>query len=153
MNELLLFHMDEAFRGLGFKRHQARQKALDSICKEFTKVASRNTIAGLGNWSNNDPGGIVKEHRSGPVIPLEKHLRRHCMVISIDEHCTSILQHVCRTILVGQRSEIRDKDDLVWLNEAYSGQYYKYCHEHNQPGGFCVNRKYNAAWNMPMLHL
>ncbi|KDD74686.1 hypothetical protein H632_c1134p0, partial [Helicosporidium sp. ATCC 50920] len=67
LSKFLRFHMDKAFRGLKFKRHQAREKALDRICWEFTKEAGRKTIIGFGNC---DSGGIIKGHRSGPVGAL-----------------------------------------------------------------------------------
>ncbi|KDD73765.1 hypothetical protein H632_c1856p0 [Helicosporidium sp. ATCC 50920] len=74
--------MDKGFRELKFKRHRARQKAVDSICKE----ARRKTIVGFGNWSNNDPGGIIKERPAGQVNALKERLCHCCPAVSIDKH-------------------------------------------------------------------
>ena len=142
----------EGFRGLKLRRHQAREKAFSDLCKKFTKEAGRKTIVGLGNWGN-DPGGIVKGHPVGPVKGFGKWLRRCCIVMSIDEHRTSMLHHLCHMEMVGQRVKIFDKDGKLQPRVSYSGRYCQYCHDHSQPEGFCVNRDYSAAWNMPMLLL
>jgi hypothetical protein len=39
--------------------------------------------------------GIIKKSPAGPVKRLEKELRRHCRVVSVDEHLTSKLHSCC----------------------------------------------------------
>ncbi|KDD76190.1 hypothetical protein H632_c321p1 [Helicosporidium sp. ATCC 50920] len=76
--------MGESFCGL--KRYHACQKALNSICKEFTKEAGRKILVGFGNRSDNDPSGIIKGRPAGPVNALKKRLCHYCPVVSINEH-------------------------------------------------------------------
>ncbi|KDD75402.1 hypothetical protein H632_c701p0 [Helicosporidium sp. ATCC 50920] len=150
LSKLLRFHMDKAFRGLRFERHQAREKALDRVCWEFTKAAGRKTIVGFGNWSNNDPGGIIKRHRFGPAGALVRLLRRYCIVIYVDEHRTNMLYHRCHKVLFGQRSKI-EEDGEMRLRKSYSARYCQHCKEHKEPKGYCVNRDENAARTMLLL--
>ncbi|KDD73903.1 hypothetical protein H632_c1744p0, partial [Helicosporidium sp. ATCC 50920] len=108
-----------------------KEKTFSHLCKEFTKEVGRMTIVGFGNWSNNDPGGIIKGHPVEPVKGFGTWLRLYSIVIYIDEHRTSMLYHVCNMKMVGQRVKIKDRDGKMQLQESYSGRYCKYCEDNN----------------------
>ncbi|GAQ90667.1 hypothetical protein KFL_006700050 [Klebsormidium nitens] len=85
LDMLLVYHMRQGFRGLKFKRYISAQKKLHSLCKAITRRVGCKTVVGFGDWSNKDSGGIIKGSPSGPVKRLERELRKHCRVVSMDE--------------------------------------------------------------------
>ena len=110
---LLVYHMRQGFRGLKFKRYISAQKKLHALCKAITGRVGCKTVVGFGDWSNKDSGGIIKGSPSGPVKRLERELRKHCRVVSMDEFRTSKLHFDCKKQLHNQYSEKRCKDGAV----------------------------------------
>ena len=102
------------------------------------------TVVGFGDWSNKDSGGIIKGSPSGPVKRLERELRKHCRVVSVDEFRTSKLHFDCKTQLHNQYSEKRCKDGAVKTVKVHSVLHCRNsgCH------GMTVNRDVNAARNI-----
>jgi len=80
---------------LKFKRYVFAKKVLRAICQTLTREAGHKTLVGFGDWSNQDSAGIIKKSPAGPVKRLENELRRHCRVVSVDEHLTSKLHSCC----------------------------------------------------------
>ena len=48
----LEWHMRKAVRQLRFTRWCRTEQALSSICQAFTKDSGRDTVVGMGDWSN-----------------------------------------------------------------------------------------------------
>lgn len=93
IDSLLDFHFTKNFRGIKFKRYIASKKKVLQLCKKIA-VTGFKTLVGFGDWSNNDK--IIKKHPKGPVKILERELKRHCSVISIDEYRTSKKCNDCK---------------------------------------------------------
>jgi hypothetical protein len=144
LDMLLSFHMRKGFRGLKFKRYIYAQKKLHEICKGITKRMGKRTVVGFGDWSNKDAAGIIRGSPSGPVMRLERELRKHCRVVSVDEFRTSKLHFDCKTQLHNQYSEKRCKDGAAKTVKVHSVLHCRNsgCH------GMTVNRDVNAARNI-----
>ncbi|GAQ92330.1 hypothetical protein KFL_009820010 [Klebsormidium nitens] len=144
LDMLLVYHMRQGFRGLKFKRYISVQKKLHALCNAITRRVGCKTVVGFGDWSNKDSGGIIKGSPSGPVKRLERELRKHCRVVTMDEFRTSKLHFDCKTQLRNQYSEKRCKDGAVKTFKVHSVLHCinSGCH------GMTVNRDVNAARNI-----
>ncbi|GAQ93531.1 hypothetical protein KFL_016210020 [Klebsormidium nitens] len=144
LDMLLVYHMRQGFRGLKFKRYISAQKKLHALCKAITRRVGYKTVVGFGDWSNKDSGGIIKGSPSGPVKRLERELRKHCRVVSMDEFRTSKLHFDCKAQLRNQYSEKRCKDGAVKTVKVHSVLHCR----NSGCNGMTVNRDVNAARNI-----
>ena len=99
IDPLLDFHLGRKFRDKRFTRFCGSKRVIHRLCKAITKGDGEKTLVGFGDWSNLDTGGFIQGAPAGPVNPLKRELRRHCKVVSVDEHLTSKLCQFC-----GQRT-------------------------------------------------
>ncbi|CAL8461079.1 g610 [Coccomyxa elongata] len=99
IDPLLDFHLGRKFRDKRFTRFCGSKRVIHRLCKAITKGDGEKTLVGFGDWSNIDTGGFIQGAPAGPVNPLKRELRRHCKVVSVDEHLTSKLCQFC-----GQRT-------------------------------------------------
>lgn len=82
---LMRFSATKGFRKWRFKTYVHSKKALSSLCKRLTN--GKKTCIGIGDWSRQD--GIIKRHPTAPVKKIQKELRNHATVLSLDEYGTS----------------------------------------------------------------
>jgi hypothetical protein len=69
------------------------QKALTGMARKVVG-SSRNTLIGLGDWSQID--GVVKGHPKAPSKRIEKALRKVADVVKVDEYRTSQICSKCK---------------------------------------------------------
>ncbi|KFM22797.1 putative phosphoribosylformylglycinamidine synthase, chloroplastic/mitochondrial [Auxenochlorella protothecoides] len=104
------------------------------------------TIVGVGNWSAQDRGGIMRGTPPGPWICFLRRLRRVCRVVVVDEHRTSKLCCACHTSLhAHQYMRVRRGEEKlvdVWDTKRCTN---KGCNVN------VVNRDVNGAANILML--
>ncbi|CAL8461510.1 g1041 [Coccomyxa elongata] len=144
---LFRWHMCKAFRDLKFKRYVFAKKALSTICQNLTREAGQNTLVGFGDWSNQDSAGIIKKSPAGPVKRLENELRRHCRVVSVDEHLTSKLHSCCHHRMKQMYQKRMCRDGVMRSVKVHS---VLHC-DNNGCHGITVNRDVNASRNI--LHI
>ena len=144
---LLRWHMHKAFRDLKFKRYVFAKKVLRTICQNLTREAGQNTLVGFGDWSNQDSAGIIKKSPAGPVKRLENELRRHCRVVSVDEHLTSKLHSCCHHRMRQMYQKRMCRDGVMRSVKVHS---VLHC-DNNGCHGMTVNRDVNASRNI--LHI
>ena len=137
--------MHKAFRDLKFKRYVFAKKVLRTICQNLTREAGQNTLVGFGDWSNQDSAGIIKKSPAGPVKRLENELRRHCRVVSVDEHLTSKLHSCCHHRMRQMYQKRVCRDGVVRSVKVHS---VLHC-DNNGCHGMTVNRDVNASRNIP----
>jgi hypothetical protein len=89
------FHLGKKFRDKRFTRFCGSKRVIHRLCKEITKGCGERTLVGFGDWSNLDTGGFIQGAPAGPVNLLKRELRRHCKVVSVDEHLMSKLCQFC----------------------------------------------------------
>jgi hypothetical protein len=100
---------------------------------------------GGGVWRLVEQGlWRIKGSPSGPVKRLERELRKHCRVVSMDEFRTSKLHFDCKTQLHNQYSKKRCKDGVVKTVKVHS---VLHC-QNTGCNGMTVNRDVNAARNI-----
>lgn len=113
LDYLLHHHMQRPYRQLRFTRFVMQQKVLAQLCNQITGasryVDSRRTLVGVGNWSNNDPGGFFKSCPAGPVKKLVHLLSQKCSIVIVDEYHTSKLCAECATELCAMKGTIKQK--------------------------------------------
>ena len=141
---LLEFHMKKSFRDLKFRRHVLKQKRLNMICEDLTAKHGKQTLIGFGDWSNKDSAGIIKKSPAGPVKQLERELRKHCKVISVDEFRSSKLHESCHCELQKTYCQKADKNGVVRRVKNYS---VLFC-ANRSCNGMRVNRDVNASRNI-----
>ncbi|KFM23477.1 hypothetical protein F751_6031 [Auxenochlorella protothecoides] len=130
-------------------RHQAyvgRERAINQLTEQFRAPPGMTTIVGVGNWSAQDRGGIMRGTPPGPWIRFLRRLRRVCRVVVVDEHRTSKLCCACHATLhahqyVRVRNGVEKLVD-VWDTKRCTN---RGCKVH------VVNRDVNGAANMLML--
>jgi hypothetical protein len=144
LNMLLVYHMRQGFRGLKFKRYISAKKKLLALCKAIALRLGGKTVVGFGDWSNEDSGGIIKGSPSGPVKRLERELRKHCRVVSVDEFKTNKLHFDCKTQLHNQYSEKQCKDGAIRTVKVHSVLHCR----NSGCNGMTVNRDENVARNI-----
>ncbi|KFM28038.1 hypothetical protein F751_6713 [Auxenochlorella protothecoides] len=123
-----------------------RERAINRLAEQFRAPPGMTTIVGVGNWSAQDQGGIMRGPPPGPWIRFLRRLRLVCRVVVIDEHRTSKLCCACHTTLhAHQYVRVRNGEEKlvdVWDTKRCGN---KACRVH------AVNRDVNGAANMLML--
>ncbi|CAL8461365.1 g896 [Coccomyxa elongata] len=147
LDTLMRWHMRKGFRDLKFKRYVFAKKVLRTICQDLTREAGQNTLVGFGDWSNQDSAGIIKKSPAGPVKRLENELRRHCRVVSVDEHLTSKLHSCCHHRMKQMYQQRMCRDGVMRSVKVHS---VLHC-DNNGCHGMTVNRDVNASRNI--LHI
>lgn len=144
LDRLVEFERVKPYRKLRFRRYKLAKKKLRELCLRLTAVGGHRTLVGFGDWSNGDN---IKRHPKGPVKALERELKRHCTVESIDEFRTSKLHANCQRELSKQFSLQKCRDGIVRTRKAYSVLHCR----NNGCFGTTVNRDENASRNMLLL--
>uniref|UniRef100_A0A1D2AHV3 Uncharacterized protein n=1 Tax=Auxenochlorella protothecoides TaxID=3075 RepID=A0A1D2AHV3_AUXPR len=93
--DVLAWHMSQPFRQLSFNAHARQQQALVNLAKQFRPPPGMVTIVGVGDWSADDRGGIMRGRPPGPWFEFVKYLREFCTVVVIHEFRTSKLCALC----------------------------------------------------------
>ena len=153
IDPLLDFHLGRKFRDKRFTRFCGSKRVIHRLCKAITKGDGEKTLVGFGDWSNLDTGGFIQGAPAGPVNPLKRELRRHCKVVSVDEHLTSKLCQFC-----GQRT--RNMMRRVESEGSGGGVRYSQHQVHsvlhcgtNGCRGTTMNRDVNGASNILQVFL
>ena len=94
-----------------------------------------------------DSAGIIKKSPAGPVKRLENELRRHCRVVSVDEHLTSKLHSCCHHRMRQMYQKRMCRDGVMRSVKVHS---VLHC-DNNGCHGMTVNRDVNASRNI--LHI
>ncbi|RMZ54026.1 hypothetical protein APUTEX25_002603 [Auxenochlorella protothecoides] len=77
----LAWHRDEKpFRKLCHQAYVGRERAINWQAEQFRAPPCMTTIVGVGNWSAQDRGGIMRGAPPGPWIRFLRHLRRYVRV-------------------------------------------------------------------------
>lgn len=114
-DELFAFCANKGFRKWRFKTYVYSKKALSSLCKRLT--AGKKTCIGIGDWSRQD--GIIKRHPTAPVKKIQKELRRHAKVISLDEYGTSRGCSCCGERCTKIRLPKKNKEGTIELSRSH----------------------------------
>ncbi|KFM23745.1 hypothetical protein F751_0959 [Auxenochlorella protothecoides] len=143
----LAWHRDgKPFRKLWHQAYVGRQRAITRLAEQFRAPPGRTTIVGVGNWSAQDRGGIMRGPPPGPWIRFLRRLRRVCRVVVVDEHRSSKLCCACHaTLHAHQYVRVRNGEEKlvdVWDTKRCTN---KACKVN------VVNRDVNGAANMLML--
>ncbi|KAL6781889.1 hypothetical protein ACKKBF_B39910 [Auxenochlorella protothecoides x Auxenochlorella symbiontica] len=143
----LAWHRDgKPFRKLRHQAYVGRERAINRLAEQFRAPPGMTTIVGVGNWSAQDQGGIMRGPPPGPWIRFLRRLRLVCRVVVIDEHRTSKLCCACHTTLhAHQYVRVRNGEEKlvdVWDTKRCMN---RGCRVH------VVNRDVNGAVNMLML--
>ena len=144
IDKLLRFQMRRPFRDHKFRRYVLKQKRIREMCLDITAKAGRKTVVGFGDWSNCDNAGIIKKSPAGPVKSLERELRRHCTVISVDEFRTSKTHSSCHHDLETTKRTKLCRDGVTRRVNNYS---VLFC-PNRSCNGMTVNRDVNASRNI-----
>ena len=96
---------------------------------------------------NQDSAGIIKKSPAGPVKRLENELRRHCRVVSVDEHLTSKLHSCCHHRMKQMYQKRMCRDGVMRALKVHS---VLHC-DNNGCHGMTVKRDVNASRNI--LHI
>ena len=132
----LEWHMRKAVRQLRFTRWCRTEQALSSICQAFTKDSGRDTVVGMGDWSN--PAGFLHRARA-PIKKLIARLKFYCTVMMVDEFRTSKLHHPCGGELDNAKCHHSD---------GVNSKVYQVLLCRNRCRGVGMHRDKNAALNM-----
>ena len=104
----------------------------------------KRTLIGFGDWSNTDASGVIKKCPAGPVKKLEQELRKHGIVYSVDEYCTSKKCSRCKSDLYNERKIVNGKD-----GRRYDVKVHSVLHCHNSAcKSMTVDRDNNASENI-----
>lgn len=114
-DELFTFCANKGFRKWRFKTYVYSKKALSNLCKRLT--GGKKTCIGIGDWSCQD--GIIKRHPTAPVKKIQKELRHHAKVISLDEYGTSRGCSCCGERCTKIRLPKQNKDGIVELSRCH----------------------------------
>ncbi|RMZ55278.1 hypothetical protein APUTEX25_005556, partial [Auxenochlorella protothecoides] len=68
------------FRKLRHQAYVGRQRAITRLAEQFRAPPGMTTIVGVGNWSAQDRGGIMRGPPPGPWIRFLRRLRRYVRV-------------------------------------------------------------------------
>ena len=114
-DELFAFCANKGFRKWRFKTYVYSKKALSTLCKRLT--SGKKTCIGIGDWSRQD--GIIKRHPTAPVKKIQKELRRHAKVISLDEYGTSRGCSCCGEKCLKIKLPKQNKEGVVELSRSH----------------------------------
>ncbi|KFM29033.1 hypothetical protein F751_6552 [Auxenochlorella protothecoides] len=76
------------FRKQWHHAYVGRERAIPRQAEQFHAPPGMTTIVGVGNWSAQDGGGIMRGTPPRPWIRSLGRLRRVCRVVVVDEHRT-----------------------------------------------------------------
>ncbi|KFM28286.1 hypothetical protein F751_1565 [Auxenochlorella protothecoides] len=141
------WHMHEKpFRKVRHQAYVGRERAITRLAEQFRAPPGMTTIVGVGNWSAQDRGGIMRGTPPGPWIGFLRRLRRVCRMVVVNEHRSSKLCCACHaTLQAHQYVRVRKGEEKlvdVWDTKRCTN---KGCKVH------VVNRDVNGAANMLML--
>ena len=147
LREGLAWHRDgKPFRKVRHQAYVGRQRAITRLAEQFRAPPGMTTIVGVGNWSAQDRGGIMRGTPPGPWIRFLRRLRRVCRVVVVDEHRSSKLCCACHaTLHAHQYVRVRRGEEKlmdVWDTKRCVN---KACKVN------VVNRDVNGAANILML--
>ncbi|KAG3019904.1 hypothetical protein PC123_g15843 [Phytophthora cactorum] len=89
---LLRFCLERPYLKWRFFRKRMARVAVDDIARRIVPTVSRLTCVAYGDWSRRDG---IKGHAPSPVKGLKEALRKHAMVVSMDDFRTSKLCSQC----------------------------------------------------------
>ncbi|RMZ56148.1 hypothetical protein APUTEX25_004572, partial [Auxenochlorella protothecoides] len=77
----LAWHMHQKpFRKVRHQAYVGRERAINQLTEQFRAPPGMTTIVGVGNWSAQDRGGIMRGTPPGPWIRFLRRLRRYVRV-------------------------------------------------------------------------
>ena len=79
---------------------------------------------GFGNRSSQASAGIVKRSPASVVKRLERELRRHCKIISVDGHLISNLHSCCHRRKKQMYQRLTRRDGVMWNVNMHSVLHY-----------------------------
>ncbi|RMZ52575.1 hypothetical protein APUTEX25_003718, partial [Auxenochlorella protothecoides] len=87
----LAWHMHgKPFRKLCHQAYVARERAINRPAEHFRAPPGMTTIVGVGNWSAQDRGGIMRGTSPGPWIRFLRRLRRYVRVCDGEEKLVDV---------------------------------------------------------------
>ncbi|RMZ53649.1 hypothetical protein APUTEX25_003183 [Auxenochlorella protothecoides] len=82
----LAWHRDgKPFRKLWHQAYVGRERAITRLAEQFRAPPGMTTVVGVGNWSAQDRGGIMRGTPPGPWIRFLRRLRRYVRVRNGEE--------------------------------------------------------------------
>ena len=102
---------------------------------------------GFGNRSSQASSGIVKRSPASVVKKLERELRRHCKMISVDEHLISNLHSCCHRRKKQMYQRMTRRDGVMWSMNMHSVLHY----DNVGCRGMTMIRDVNARHNIPLI--
>ncbi|RMZ53039.1 hypothetical protein APUTEX25_001158 [Auxenochlorella protothecoides] len=87
----LAWHMHEKpFRRVRHQAYVSRERAITQLAEQFRAPPGMTTIVGVGNWSAQDRGGIMRGTPPGPWIRFLRRLRRYVRVRNGEEKLVDV---------------------------------------------------------------
>ncbi|RMZ54099.1 hypothetical protein APUTEX25_002676 [Auxenochlorella protothecoides] len=100
LREGLAWHRDKKpFRKVRHQAYVGRERAITRLAEQFRAPPGMTTIVGVGNWSAQDRGGIMRGAPPRPWIRFLRRMRWVCRVVVVDEHRSSKLCCACHATL------------------------------------------------------
>ncbi|RMZ54560.1 hypothetical protein APUTEX25_002135, partial [Auxenochlorella protothecoides] len=87
----LAWHMHEKpFRKVRHQAYVGRERAINRLAEQFRPPLGMTTVVGVGNWSAQDRGGIMRGPPPGPWIRFLRRLRRYVRVCDGEEKLVDV---------------------------------------------------------------
>ncbi|KFM27639.1 hypothetical protein F751_5603 [Auxenochlorella protothecoides] len=68
---------EKPFRRVRHQAYVSRERAITQLAEQFRAPPGMTTVVGVGNWSAQDRGGIMRGTPPGPWIRFLRRLRRY----------------------------------------------------------------------------
>ncbi len=144
------YNKKKSFAKWKFTTFRFSRKTLYNLCKDlcYTKEKDKNTIIGLGDWSQQQ--GIIKSHPTAPVKRFKDELRKikNCYVIDINEYRTSKECSLCHNDVKNLNHYIMKEDKEKNTIEVKLSKCHQVVRCTNNECSMCWQRDKNASRNI-----
>jgi len=144
------YNKKKSFAKWKFTTFRFSRKALYNLCKDlcYTKEKDKNTIIGLGDWSQQQ--GIIKSHPTAPVKKFKDELRKikNCYVTDINEYRTSKECSLCHCDVKNLNQYIINEDKEKNICEVILSKCHQVVRCTNNECSMCWQRDKNASRNI-----